>query len=195
MTSSASSHRGHVAFKASASTIPYVDDASYLRISTPSTTMICLETDGKEENDDHWPSTVPYVNDASYLRISSTSNTTDSEEDDDDYRPRTLDTHHFIADRPPAPFNESFNDEEVVDEITGNNESVQLLGEISLPEATIVPSPDLWWDLEKPLIAQPARCKEASFSIAASAIFWKKKDISNFERIRLAEIYRAVEWK
>ena len=111
--------------------------------------MICLETDGEEENDDHWPSTVPYVNDASYLRISSTSNTTicletDSEEDDDDYRPRTLETHHFIADRPPAPFNESFNDEEVVDEITGNNESVQLLGEISLPEATIVPSPDLW---------------------------------------------------
>ena len=120
-----------------------------MRISTPSTTTICLETDGEEENDDHWPSTVPYVNDASYLRISSTSNTTicletDSEEDDDDYRPRTLETHHFIADRPPAPFNESFNDEEVVDEITGNNESVQLLGEVSLPETTIAPSPDLW---------------------------------------------------
>jgi len=59
-----------------------------------------------------------------------------------------------------------FHDEEVV-EITGNNESVQLLGEVSLPASAVIPSPDLWWDLEKPLIEQPARCKEASFSIAA----------------------------
>ena len=68
------SHRGHVALKASRH--PYVDDASFLRISTTSTTTICLETDGEEENGDHLPSTVSYFSDASYLRIPTTSNKT-----------------------------------------------------------------------------------------------------------------------
>jgi len=138
--------------------------------------------DGRQRGE-LWSSTIVYSVEAPWRIISREFPQlpicleTDSKEENDDYRPRTIKTHHFIADRPPAPFNELFH-KEVVDEITGNNEFVQLLGEVSPPASTSIPSPDSW----------PARCKEASSSIAASAFFWKKKDISYFKRIR------AVEW-
>ena len=104
--------------------------------------------DGRQRGE-LWSSTIVYSVEAPWRIISREFPQlpicleTDSKEENDDYRPRTIKTHHFIADRPPAPFNELFH-KEVVDEITGNNEFVQLLGEVSPPASTSIPSPDSW---------------------------------------------------
>ena len=65
-------------------------------------------------------STIPYVDEQPYVIQLSTSTSTifldssdDNDDDDDDVPLRSLETHFYVADRPPAPYSESFHEEEV----------------------------------------------------------------------------------
>jgi len=150
--------------------------------------------------------TLPYVLDAreEVYRVGWTGKveveTMSDEEDAKDVEIGELWTHVYHADRPPAPYAESWKDEgwrtegESLGEITnyehddgtkpkgkstsGIREPLVILERVVIPEPLVI--------TEEPLILSPLKTshRKASFAIAASGRLWFERDPFQYERVR-----------